>query len=405
MVFCSNSRREEQTLKIEKVETAWLRIKCDEPQGLSSGPMTHSTDGLCRITTSDGIQGIGNGRGAPLDQICSIIFEIFTPLLEGENALYTQYLWNKLYNATLDSNGRVRSDLNSGAVRGALCAVDTALWDIKARAGDMSVCELLGGKPHPVLGYIQKGFYVEGQSLNEMADEAVFEADAGGFRHLKMRIGRNGVAEAKERVEVMRRALGDDMKLMVDVNQAWELPEAIEGAKAIEPYDIHWIEEPIPRHQKSKPRDPNYDWNRILGELGEKTSISIAAGEGHEGLHECNELITKGKPTYMQLDIAKKSGGVSEFVKVAAICQANGILMAPHLAPQFHVQLVAAVPNGYIVECGDYKRQHPAWPDLFIGFPEVKNGYMDCPAGPGWGMEINDDMVKKHGTVLKWDFK
>jgi L-alanine-DL-glutamate epimerase-like enolase superfamily enzyme len=72
--------------------------------------------------------------------------------------------------------------------------------------------------------------------------------------------------------------------------------------------------------------------------------------------------------------------------------------------PQFHVHLVAAASNGFIVECGDDAKQHPSWPDLFPGWPEVKDGYMECPTRPGWGLEINDEMVEEHGTILRWDF-
>jgi D-arabinonate dehydratase len=365
--------------------------------------MTHSTDGLCRITTSDGIRGIGLGRGAPLDKICKVIQDVFKPLLIGENPIHTQYLWDKLHDATLDSQGRTRAGFDPGAVRGALCAVDLALWDIKGKAAGMSICELLGGKPHPVLGYIQKGFYVEGQSLEEMAEEAVTVLKAGGFTHLKMRVGRNGLDEAEDRVAIMRKALGDDVKIMVDVNGAWNLEEALEGARRLAPYDLLWLEEPMGRVPRKGPKN-NYDWNAELGRFQEKSPISLAAGENHMGLAEFWELITKGKPRYMQLDIAKRSGGLSEWVKVQPICQAAGILMAPHVAPQFHVQVVAAAPNGFIIEICDNEKQHPAWPDLYHGFPEVKNGHMECPTAPGWGMEINDDMVKNHGTVLEWDF-
>ena len=390
-------------MKIKKVETAWLSIESPEPQGLSGGSMTHSSDAVCRITTDDGIQGVGEGRGAPLPEICRVIHEVFTPLLERENPLHTQYLWDRLLQATLDENGNHKKGLRSSSVRGALCAVDLALWDIKGKAAGMSICELLGGKPRPVQAYIQKGFYVEGQTLAEMADEAVRVLEAGGYKHLKMRVGRNGVAEAVERVEVMRNALGDKIGLMVDVNGAWELPEAIEGARALEPYNLTWMEEPIPRTPRTLPKE-GYDWNEELGKLGEQTSIPLAAGENHEGLVEFNDLVVKGKPRYMQLDVAKRSGGVSEWVKVAGICQANGILMAPHLVPQFHVHLVAAAPNGFILECGDDEKQHPSWPGLFPGWPEVKNGHMECPSAPGWGLTINDDMVAKYGTALKWDF-
>jgi L-alanine-DL-glutamate epimerase-like enolase superfamily enzyme len=390
-------------VKIKKVETAWLSIKSPVPQGLSNGYMLHSSDAVCRITTDDGIQGVGEGRGAPLPEICRIVHELFTPLLEDENPLPIQYLWNRLLNSTIDEDGNLKEGLRSASVRGALCAVDLALWDIKGKAAGMSVCELLGGKPRPVQAYIQKGFYVEGQSLSEMADEAVKVAEAGGFRHLKMRVGRDGIAEAKERVEVMRKALGDEFGLMVDVNGAWELPEAIEGAHALEPYNLMWMEEPIPRVPRTLPK-AGYNWNEELGKLGRETSIPMAAGENHEGLLEFNDLIVNGKPKYMQLDVAKRSGGVSEWVKVASICEANGILMAPHLMPQFHVQLVAAAPNGFIIECGDDEKQHPSWPHLFPGWPLVKDGYIDCPTGPGWGLTINDEMVKKYGTVIAWDF-
>lgn len=391
-------------MKIIRVETAWLRIASPEPQGLSGGQMTHSTDAVCRITTEDGIQGIGEGRGAPLPEICEIVHDLFTPLLIGENALHTQVLWDRLHEATLDDTGHTREGLRLASARGALCAVDLALWDIKAKAAGISVCELLGGAPKKVPAYIQKGFYVEGQSLSDMADEAVAKLEEGGFRHLKMRVGRNGVEEARERVEVIRKALGDDVGLAVDVNSAWELPEAIEGAKALEPYNLMWLEEPIAKRPRTRP-EAGYDVNLEMGKLGQETSIPLAAGENHGGLFAFNELITKGRPKYMQLDVAKHSGGVSEWVKVQGICQANGILMAPHLVPQFHVHLVAAAPNGFMLECGDDAKQHPSWPDLFIGWPEVKDGHVQCPSEPGWGLTINDDMIKRLGTPVDWDFQ
>ncbi len=114
-------------------------------------------------------------------------------------------------------------------------------------------------------------------------------------------------------------------------------------------------------------------------------------------------MITKGKIKYMQYDVTK-CGGVTEWLKVAALCEANGVLLAPHHVPHFHVMLTAAMPNGYIVECYDNARQHPAWPHLFEGFPKVRGGMMDCPGGPGWGMNINEAFLKKHGVAVRWDF-
>ena len=167
-------------MNIKKVEVAWLSIESPEPQGLSSGYMTHSSDALCRITTDDGMQGIGEGRGAPLPEITSIAHELFTPLLENENPLHTQYLWDRLHQATLDESGKIRRGLSSASVRGALCAVDLAQWDIKGKAAGMSVCELLGGLPQPVLAYIQKGFYGRRSGPRAGSRWLQVSEDAGG---------------------------------------------------------------------------------------------------------------------------------------------------------------------------------------------------------------------------------
>ena len=103
----------------------------------------------------------------------------------------------------------------------------------------------------------------------------------------------------------------------------------------------------------------------------------------------------------MQFD-AIKNGGVTEFLKVAALCEAHSVPLAPHHVPHFHVQLAAAMPNGFIVEVFANAKQHVAWPDLFPGYPEVRDGKMYVPDGPGWGMEINDDLIGRHGTRVCW---
>jgi D-galactarolactone cycloisomerase len=389
-------------MKIDRVETAWLAIESPEPQGLSSGYMTHSADGLCRISTACGIQGIGEGRGASPAAICRVIDEVFKPLLLRENPLHTQYLWQKLHNAVHDEQGRLIKGFTNPVLYGALCAIDLALWDIKGKAAGMSVCELLGGKPRAVPAYIQKGFYVKDQSKNEMADEAVRVLTAGGYKHLKMRIGMHSLEDDCKRVEVMRKALGQEISLMVDVNQAWDLPEAIEATKALERYNLAWIEEPLGRYPKTGPRE-GYNWNVELGKLAKETSIPLAAGENHFAFPGFLDLIANGGIEYFQMDVAKNSGGLSECLKAFGMCEARGIRIAPHLVPQFHVHVVSAAPTGFIVECGDDAKQHPSWPHLFDGWPEVKDGHLQCPTEPGWGLSINEDMVRRHGTVIDWD--
>ncbi|MDR3120128.1 MAG: mandelate racemase/muconate lactonizing enzyme family protein [Clostridiales bacterium] len=398
-------------MKISKVETAWITVPCDPPQGLSSGDITMSTDAVCRITTDEGLYGIGEARGASLPEICRVIAGEYTPLLLGENPVESQYIWDKLYRHKLagltppEQSGKRPDWPAMRPYQAALAAVDLAIWDIKAKARNLSVCELLGGKPHPVVAYLSKAFYVEGQSLDEMCREAIEELERDGYTHMKMRVGRYGHEDAVRRIAAVRKAVGPAMKIGVDVNQAFDCETAIKTCKAAEEYDLMWIEEPLGRAPKgADTKKADYDWDACLGEIAANTSVPLSSGENHYNLRDCNSLVTKGGIRYMQYD-ATKNGGATEWLKVAALCEANGILMAPHHVPHFHIMLSAAISNAFIVECYDNKRQHPAWPHLFDGFPEVKNGLMECPTGKGWGMDINEKFLKKHGTPVAWDFR
>ncbi len=171
---------------------------------------------------------------------------------------------------------------------GAMAAVDLALWEVKAKAANMSICRLLGGVPHPLPAYCSSGFFIEGQSLKAMADEALEELQARGFRATKIRVGRGEPEDSAARVRAVREAVGQDVKIMVDANQAWTTDQAVAHAKAMEPYDLTWLEEPLPSpgrpHRDTKERR---DWDAETGELGARTTNPIASGENHVTLEEC----------------------------------------------------------------------------------------------------------------------
>ena len=389
-------------MKIVKVETAWIAMPMSPPQGLSIMDMKESTDAVVRITTDEGLRGIGEARGAPLTEICKIIAEEYTPLLLGEDPRATQFLWDKMYNHKLAHMSPPWAPMRP--YQAAQAAVDLALWDIKAKAANQSVCELIGGKPHPVPAYLAKGFYVKDQSLDEMCAEFVEELELGGYKHLKMRGGRYGKDETVQRVKAMREAVGPDIKIALDINCGFDSETTIAVAKEIEQYDIMWIEEPIGRAPQGVDKArPDYDHDLVLGEIASQTSIPLSSGENHFTLRDCESLITKGGIKFMQFDMVK-NGGLTEYLKISALCEARGIFMAPHHVPHFHLMPVAAQSHAIIVECYDNKRQNPSWPYLFDGYPEVKDGYMQFPEGHGWGMEINDAFLKKHGTPVSWDF-
>lgn len=382
-------------MKIVEIETAWVSIPLPVPRGLSGGPIRASTDAVCRVTTHDGVRGIGESRGAPLDQICAVIDTVFKPLLLNQNPVETEYLWQKMYQSLLGSESPSHH-WTRRTVLAAIAAVDLALWDIKGKQARLSVCQLLGGRPRPMPAYLSEGFYIEGQTLDEMVQEAAEAMKTGGYHALKIRIGRGTPEDSEMRVKAIRDGLGNAIDLMADVNQAWGVPTAIETCQRLEPYHLFWLEEPI-----SVRRTPDCNPDRACGEIARATRIPLASGENYIDLVECRSLVEHGGIHYMQFD-AVKNGGVTEFLKVAAFCQAHHIPMAPHHAPHFHVQLAAAVPNGFIVETFDNAKQHVAWPDLFPGFPEVKAGHMPVPDKPGWGMDIHDALIDRHGVKVHW---
>ena len=139
-----------------------------------------------------------------------------------------------------------------------------------------------------------------------------------------------------------------------------------------------------------------------MGQIAALTKIPLALGENHETLAQCRSAVENAPVRYLQFD-AIKNGGVTEFLRVAAFCLAHGVPMAPHHVAHFHVQLAAAVPNGLMVEAFVNARQHVAWPDLFPGYPQIHQGHMILPDGPGWGLTVNDDLIHRHGTEVCWN--
>jgi L-alanine-DL-glutamate epimerase-like enolase superfamily enzyme len=389
-------------MKITDVEVAWIQLPLPIGRGLSGGPITASTDLVCRVTTSDGLRGVGEARGAPLPVMAEIVEQGLRPLLLGEDAAATQYLWTKVEEALFGDDHPTRpASWNRKALLGAMAAVDLALWDVKARAAGLSVCRLLGGAPRPMPAYSSSGFYVEGQSIPEMAEETLTELTARGFRATKIRVGRGAPEDSEARVRAVREAVGPDVMIMVDANQAWDTGEAIAHAHALEPYDLTWLEEPLPSPGRPH-RETNEvrDWDAETGRVAAHTTIPIASGENHVTLEECRDLVDKGKVRYMQFD-AIKNGGLTELVKVAAYSEATGVLLAPHHVPHFHVQMAAAFPHAAWVEAFDNAKQHVAWLHLFEGYPEVRDGQMECHDRPGWGLEVNEPFLREHGTIVR----
>ena len=357
-------------MKITDVTTEsyrWPRVK---PISNGKHTYTHVELSLVKISTDAGITGIGLGGGGAIGRA---VIEHLTPVLLGEDPRDVERLWHMMWVPKLV--GR------RGLATRAISAIDIGLWDLRARVTGMPLWRLLGGYRDRVPAYVAGGYYEEGKGSKELAQEMAGYVEAGA-RAVKMKIGALPIAEDVERVRVARRAVGPDVKLMVDANCAYRYYEAIRVAKRIEAYDPFWFEEPV------APDD--YEGFR---KLARATSIPIASGENEYTRYGFRDLIAQQAVAILNAD-ALVLGGVTEFMKVAALAQAHNLDIAPHGPQEIHAHLVAAISNGLILEF--YRDTvDPMWGKKYHHSLRLNDdGTVSPPDVPGSGLDPNYEALR-----------
>jgi L-alanine-DL-glutamate epimerase-like enolase superfamily enzyme len=334
------------------------------PKPITNGKhtYTHVDFAMVRIATDEGIEGIGVGYGGSIAR-ATIVY--LTPLLIGQDPVNVERLWAAMWVPKLI--GR------RGLTTRAISAIDIGLWDIRGKIAGMPLYKLLGGFRDRVPTYVAGGYYEEGKGLRELAAE-MEEAVSLGARAVKMKVGAASQVEDAERVRVVRDAIGPNVKLMVDANCAYRHYEAIQFARRIEPNDVTWFEEPV------APDD--YDGHR---RVALSTTIPIATGENEYTRYGFRDLIRAEAASILNAD-AKVLGGVTEFMKVAAMAQAHDLDIAPHGSQDVHVHLVAAIPNGIMLE---FYAAHfdPMWGKIYEETLAINSdGTVTAPSAPGLGL-------------------
>ncbi len=324
---------------------------------------------FCQVATDEGLTGFVPARGGNVTKV--LVENVLKPLIIGEDPMNNERIWSKMYWGTLSSGRR-------GALISAISIVDNAIWDIKGKITNQPVHRLLGCYRDAV------NSYGSGINLNLNDDELVAQMTdfiRQGFRAVKMKIGKKDMKKDLERVRLVREAIGPDVDLCVDANNGWSLQTAISMAKRLEEYNIYWLEEPILADEVGN-----------LAKLARETSIPIAIGENHYTKWEFKELIEQGAVEIVQADIGK-CGGVTEFLKIAALADAYGLPVCPHFSEFVDVPCIAGIPNGlfheYVEVSFDAVRQ------VVKDFSLPVNGMVTPLDKPGFGIELNPDAVKK----------
>lgn len=319
---------------------------------------------FAEIRTEGGHEGIGfsysKRAGGPAQFAHA---SELAPDLVGEDPNDIGRLWTKLVWAGA-SVGR------SGASTQAIAAFDVALWDLKAKRAGLPLAKLLGAHRDSVPCYNTSGGFLH-TPIEEVLDNATGSL-ADGIGGIKIKVGQPDSAEDLRRVRLLRERVGDDVALMVDANQQWDRPTAQRVGRALEELNLVRIEEPLDAYDAEG-----------HAQLARSLDTAIATGEMLTSVSEHYELIRQSAVDILQPD-APRIGGITQFLKLAALAEHRNLQLAPHFAMEIHLHLAAAYPLGAWVEHFDW-----LYP-LFNERLATRDGRMHLSDRPGLGFTLTD---------------
>lgn len=327
-------------------------------------PMTEIAMLFVELQTAQGHEGLGlsySKRAGGPGQFAHA--QEIAPNLIGEDPNDIARLWDKLCWAGASAG---RSGLSTQAIG----AFDVALWDLKARRANLSLAKLLGAHRESVRCYNTSGGFLH-TPIDQLKVNAAASV-ARGIGGIKLKVGQPDGRIDMQRVQAVREHLGDGVPLMVDANQQWDRPTAQRMCRALEGFNLVWIEEPLDA----------YDHEGHAA-LAQQFDTPIATGEMLTSAGEHWDLIRHRAADYLMPD-GPRVGGITPFLKVAGLAQHAGLMLAPHFAMELHVHLAAAYPTEPWVE-------HFEWLEpLFNERIEIANGRMLVPTRPGLGLSLSE---------------
>jgi len=339
-----------------------------------------------KVETDQGIHGIGEAYSCGPDEATVAVVRDFKSWLVGQDPRNIEHLWATMYNFTRFPGGLV--------VNAAMSGIEHAIWDIAGKAAGLPVYMLLGGRCRDKVSVYQSA---GGNEPQQVAENAKALVEKYKYTAIKMSphpprgnaLPYNAVTRAAgQRVRAVRETLGPDVDIAVDIHaKFFEVVRAIRVARAIEPYQPFWLEEPI--------RPENAD---AMKKLADHVNIPLASGECNYTKYEFRDLLALQALDVVQPDVCV-CGGLMEMKKIAAMAEASYVVVAPHnpmgpVATTVNVHFAASTPNFLILE------YHPddvsPRKDLLKEPLMVKDGYLPLPAKPGLGIELNEEAFRHY---------
>jgi L-alanine-DL-glutamate epimerase-like enolase superfamily enzyme len=363
-------------MKITRIEARIVRVPADEPLADGPTPKGAMRDLVTlRVGTDQGIEGIGyTFFGAALIGSLRQAVEELGNLAIGEDPLRTEAIHAKLRSAASGSGP-------GGIQTLALSAIDIALWDIKGKATNQSLWQMVGGYrdrvPTYASGALMRTFPVE--HLVKAGPKLVEK----GFRQMKTQLALPGDTSPgieADRVRRMRESIGPDIDLMCDINQRWRVEQAIDIGTRIEDVYLFWLEDVT-----------TADDYQGLARVADALSTPIAGGEYLYGPAPFRQMMEARSVDIVMIDLMR-AGGITGWLKIAGMAEAYNLPVVSHLVPEIHVHLIAAIPNGLTVE-------YMPWTFvLFEEVPQPVKGELIVPKKPGHGLKFDEKNLKRYAV-------
>ena len=343
---------------------------------------TRDPIGIVRVRTDDGHEGFGQVAPFNADISAALLHRQIAPYVLGGDPLDV----NGLSDRCVEGNYKFPWSY----VCRALAGVDTALWDLRGRLEGKSVCELLGGRPRPIPAY--------GSSMRrdiapaEEADRLARLRDQKGFRAFKIRIGSvcghdrdEWPGRTESLVPAVRKAVGQDVSLLVDANSCYGPARAVEVGRMLQDNAVCHFEEPCPYWE--------LEWT---AEVAAALELDVAGGEQDNDLAQWRRMIAMHAVDVVQPDVCYV-GGLTRAIRVAKMAARAGLPCVPHSANLsmvtiFTLHLLAAIPNAgpYL----EFSIEQTPWAQgLYRPALEVRDGAVAVPDGPGWGVVADPDWL------------
>ena len=363
-------------MKIVDVEACTAAIPLERPATFATRVVHERHFCLVRVRREDGIGGLGycyvGSRAGHLATLT--VRDLLRDSVIGRDSEHTEQIWDSMYREAL-LQGR------GGLVFRAMSAIDNALWDANSKAAGLPLYRYLGAsREDTVPAYASGGYYAQSATPPDLAREVESYVEMG-FKAVKVKVGRLSPREDAARLAAARNAMGPDVELFLNANNAWsDAPTAISAIRTFEPSSPGWIEEPVMPDEVD-----------MMAAIARAVETPVATGEIDYGRWAFKRLLDAGAASVLQPDLGV-CGGVTEWRRIAALAAAHGVPVAPHSRQESHVHLVASTPNATWLEY---------FPDdsitnisrVFTTALEIVDGEAAVPDRPGFGTELDEEAL------------